>query len=136
MSFAFLLFVITKIIYQEEINCFWLWVNSLVRRCFRVVEIECDPNSLKLSDFEEQVGLKDERFSERALISLEKAKFILREKTKGMIVEYETSLQDGRPVYEFDVFESDVGIEVEYEIDAETGLFLESEIELFEIGNP
>ena len=53
-----------------------------------------------------------------------------------MIVEYETSLQDGRPVYEFDVFESDVGIEVEYEIDAETGLFLESEIELFEIGNP
>tara|TARA_E500000178_G_scaffold356496_1_gene434837 strand:- start:3868 stop:4407 length:540 start_codon:yes stop_codon:yes gene_type:complete len=102
----------------------------------RVVEIECDPNSLKLSDFEEQVGLKDERFSERALISLEKAKFILREKTKGMIVEYETSLQDGRPVYEFDVFESDVGIEVEYEIDAETGLFLESEIELFEIGNP
>ena len=39
-----------------------------------------------------------------------------------------------RDRYEFDVFEKEQGIEVEYEIDGVTGLFLETEIELFEIG--
>ena len=62
------------------------------------------------------------------------SKLLLREKTEGEIIEFETSLQNGRPVYEFDVFEKDQGIEIEYEIDGVTGLFLESEIELFEIG--
>ena len=85
-------------------------------------------------DYEEEVEITDKRFSENALISLEKAQLLLKEKTKGEIIEFETSLQNGRPVYEFDVFEKDQGIEVEYEIDGVTGLFLETEIELFEIG--
>ncbi len=100
----------------------------------KVIEIECNPNSLKLMDLEEEVKITDERFSENALISFEKAKSILREKTKGKIIEHETSIENGQPVYEFDVFESDLGIEVEYEIDGVTGLLLETEIELFEIG--
>ena len=100
----------------------------------KFVEIECNPNSLELTDFEEEVEITDRRFSDNALISFEKAKLILKEKTKGKIIEYETSLENGRPVYEFDVFESKPGIEVEYEIDAVTGMFLETEIELFEIG--
>ena len=90
--------------------------------------------TMGIMDYEEEVEITDERFSESALISLEKAKLLLKEKTKGEIVEFETSLQNGRPVYEFDVFEKDQGIEIEYEIDGVTGLFLESEIELFEIG--
>lgn len=98
------------------------------------IEIECNPNSLILTDLEEEVNITDKRFSEKALISLEKAKVILKEITKGKIIEYETSLENGQPVYEFDVFESDLGIEVEYEIDGITGLLLESEVELFEIG--
>ena len=101
----------------------------------KFIEIECNPNSLILSDLEEEVEITDKRFSEKALISFDKAKSILREQTKGKIIEYETSLENGRPIYEFDVFESDLGIEVEYEIDGITGLFLETEIELFEIGS-
>ena len=100
----------------------------------KIIEIECNPNTLELMDYEEEVEITDERFSENALISLDKAKLLLKEKTKGKIVEFETSLQNGRPVYEFDVFEKEQGIEVEYEIDGVTGLFLETEIELFEIG--
>ena len=100
----------------------------------KIIEIECNPNSLELMDYEEEVDISDKRFSENALISLERAKLLLKEKTKGEIIEFETSLQNGRPVYEFDVFEKEQGIEVEYEIDGVTGLFLESEIELFEIG--
>ena len=100
----------------------------------KIIEIECNPNSLELMDYEEEVHISDKRFSENALISLERAKLLLKEKTKGEIIEFETSLQNGRPVYEFDVFEKEQGIEVEYEIDGVTGLFLESEIELFEIG--
>ena len=100
----------------------------------KTIEIECNPNSLELMDYEEEVHISDKRFSDNALISLERATLLLKEKTKGEIIEFETSLQNGRPVYEFDVFEKEQGIEVEYEIDGVTGLFLESEIELFEIG--
>ena len=105
-----------------------------LKRSNEIIEIECNPNTLELMDYEEEVEITDEKFSESALISLEKAKLLLKEKTKGEIVEFETSLQNGRPVYVFDVFEKDQGIEIEYEIDGVTGLFLESEIELFEIG--
>ena len=105
-----------------------------LNRSKKIIEIECNPITLELMDFEEEIEITDERFAENALISLEKAKLLLKEKTKGELVEFETSLQNGRPVYEFDVFERDQGIEIEYEIDGVTGLFLESEIELFEIG--
>ena len=98
------------------------------------IEIECNPYTLKLSDLEEEVDIRDSRFQEKSLINLETAKKILNEVTNGQIIEYETSLQDGHPVYEFDVFDKKLGIEIEYEIDAVTGLILEEEIELFEIG--
>ena len=100
----------------------------------RVIEIECNPNTLELMDFEEEIQISDKRFSENALVTFEKAKLILKEKTNGLIVDWETSLEDGRPVYEFDVFQPGLGLEIEYEIDGITGLVLESEIELFEIG--
>ena len=100
----------------------------------KLIEIECNPNSLKLMDLEEKVKITDKRFSEKVFISLDKAKMTLKEITKNRIIEYETSLENGRPVYEFDVFDSDLGIELEYEIDGITGLLLETEVELFEIG--
>ena len=73
-------------------------------------------------DLEEKVKITDKRFSEKVFISLDKAKMTLKEITKNRIIEYETSLENGRPVYEFDVFDSDLGIELEYEIDGITGL--------------
>ena len=52
----------------------------------QVIEIECNPNTLELMDFEEEVKISDKRFSENVLFSLDKAKLILREKTKGKIL--------------------------------------------------
>ena len=54
-------------------------------RSKRIIEIECNPNTLELMDYEEEVEITDERFSENALISLEKAKLLLKE-NKGKLL--------------------------------------------------
>ena len=52
----------------------------------KIIEIECNPNSLELMDYEEEVHISDKRFSDCILISLEKAKLLLRRKQKEKLL--------------------------------------------------
>ena len=53
----------------------------------------------------------------------------------GKIVDSEYSMENGNPVYEFDIYMEKKGYEYEVEVDAVTGEILEVEKELYDIGS-
>jgi uncharacterized membrane protein YkoI len=97
-------------------------------------EVECDAKSGKVTEEEEEVDVKDQRFASKAKLSAEDAKKAALAFQLGEVVESETSIEsDGTLSYEFDIKTKD-GKEIEVEIDAVTGKVQESEEEVYQIG--
>ncbi len=97
-------------------------------------EVECDAKTGKITEVEEEVDAKDQRFASKAKLSLEDAKKAALAAVPGEVIENETSIEaDGSLSYEFDIKTKD-GKEIEVEIDAVTGKVQETEEEVYQIG--
>ncbi len=97
-------------------------------------EVECDAKSGKVTEEEEEVDAKDQRFASKAKLTADDAKKSALAFQPGEVVESETSIEsDGTLSYEFDIKTKD-GKEIEVEIDAVTGKVQESEEEVYQIG--
>ena len=97
-------------------------------------EVECDAKSGKVTEEEEEVDAKDQRFASKAKLTADDAKKAALAFQPGEVVESETSIEsDGTLSYEFDIKTKD-GKEIEVEIDAVTGKVQESEEEVYQIG--
>ena len=98
------------------------------------VEVECNPLTGKLSDEEFEVEKGDKKFKKAVKISPQEAKKIALENTPGKVVEKEYGFEGDIPVYEFDIYSKDKGHEIEVEINGITGEVMETEIEIYDIG--
>jgi uncharacterized membrane protein YkoI len=97
------------------------------------VEVECDAATGTLLEEEMDVSRKDPAFKSKAKISMKEAKKIALAKYPGEVVTVEYELEDGSPIYEFDIKTAD-GKELEVEVSAVTGEIGETEEEVYEIG--
>ncbi len=98
------------------------------------VEVECNPKTVELTDAEEEVNVTDERFKKLSKLSKNQAEKIASDSISGKIVDREYAIENGKPVYEFDVIDEKTKKEIEIEIDGITGKILEKEFEYFEVG--
>ena len=98
------------------------------------VEVECNPKTVELTDAEEEVNVTDERFKKLSKLSKNQAEKIVSGSISGKIVDREYAIENGKPVYEFDVIDEKTKKEIEIEIDGITGKILEKEFEYFEVG--
>ena len=98
------------------------------------IEVECNPKTVELTDAEEEVNITDERFKKLSKISKNQAEKIASGNIAGKIVDREYAIEDGKPVYEFDIYNGKTKKEIEIEIDGITGKVLEKEFEYFEVG--
>ena len=98
------------------------------------VEVECNPKTVELTDSEEEVKITDERFKKLSKLSKNQAEKIASDSISGKIVDREYAIENGKPVYEFDVIDEKTKKEIEIEIDGITGKILEKEFEYFEVG--
>jgi uncharacterized membrane protein YkoI len=96
------------------------------------VEIECNPLTGELSDEEFEVKKNDKDFKKAVKISAKEAEKIALENTPGKVVEREYGFEGDIPVYE--IYSKDKGHEIEVEINGITGEVMESEIEIYDIG--
>lgn len=97
-------------------------------------EVECDAKTGKVIEEEEEVDVKDPRFTAKAKVTLEDAKKTALAAHPGEVVETETSIEaDGSASYEFDIKGKD-GKEWEVEVDATTGKIVDEEVEVYQIG--
>ncbi len=96
-------------------------------------EVECDAKTAKVYEEEVDVDANSEEFKSKAKVSLEDAKKTALAKFPGQIESIEYELENGKPVFEFDIKQAN-GKEVEVEVDAVTGLIGETEEEVYEIG--
>ena len=98
------------------------------------VEVECNPKTVELTDAEEEVNITDERFKKLSKISKNQAEKIASGNIAGKVVDREYAIEDGKPIYEFDIIDEKTKKEIEIEIDGITGKVLEKEFEYFEVG--
>lgn len=98
------------------------------------VEVECNPKTVELTDAEEEVNNTDERFKKLSKISKNQAEKIASGSISGKIVDREYAIENGKPIYEFDIIDERTKKETEIEIDGITGKVLEKEFEYFEVG--
>tara|TARA_E500000178_G_scaffold336711_1_gene375012 strand:+ start:4588 stop:5127 length:540 start_codon:yes stop_codon:yes gene_type:complete len=98
------------------------------------IEVECDPVTLKLTDIEEEVNPSDPRFIKAVKLTKEDAEKAALAAVSGIVVDREFSIEDGKPLFEFDIFDKKTGKEVEVEVDGASGRVIEKEIEFFEVG--
>lgn len=97
-------------------------------------EVECDAKTGKLTEAEEEVDAKDQRFASKAKVTFDEAKKTALTAYPGEVIESETSIEsDGSISYEFDIKTKD-GKEMEVEVDAVTGKIIETEEEVYQIG--
>jgi uncharacterized membrane protein YkoI len=97
-------------------------------------EVECDAKTGKLTETEEEVDMKDPRFTSKAKVTFEEAKKTALTAYPGEVIESETSIEsDGSISYEFDIKTKD-GKEMEVEVDAVSGKIIETEEEVYQIG--
>jgi len=96
-------------------------------------EVECVAKTGKVYEEELDVDPNSDEFKSKAKVSMEDAKKTALEKFAGEVVSTEYELEDGNPVYEFDIKMSS-GKEMEVEVDAVTGKIGETEEEVYEIG--
>ena len=89
----------------------------------------------ELSDEEFEVDKNDKKFKQAVKISAKEAEKIALENTPGKVVEREYAFEGDTPVYEFDIYSKDKGHEIEVEINGLTGEIMETEIEIYDIGN-
>ena len=98
------------------------------------IEVECNPKTVELTDAEEEVNITDERFKKLSKISKNQAEKIASGSISGKIVDREYAIENGKPIYEFDIIDERTKKETEIEIDGITGKVLEKEFEYFEVG--
>ena len=98
------------------------------------MEVECNPKTVELTDAEEEVNIIGERFKKLSKISRNQAENIASDNIAGKVVDQEYAIEDGKPVYEFDIYNGKTKKEIEIEIDGITGKVLEQEFEYFEVG--
>jgi uncharacterized membrane protein YkoI len=98
------------------------------------LEIECNVATTELSDEEVEVAKDDKKFTSTVKISAEEAEKIALENTPGKVTEREYAFEGDLPVYEFDIYSEKIGHEVEVEINGVTGEVMETEIEIYDIG--
>lgn len=96
-------------------------------------EVECEAKTGKVYEEELDVDPNSEEFKSKAKITLEQAKKTALGKYPGEIESIEYELENGSPVYEFDIKQAN-GKEVEVEVSAVTGEIGETEEEVYEIG--
>jgi uncharacterized membrane protein YkoI len=101
----------------------------------REVEVECDARKHTLHDDEVELKKGDKKFAAAAKISESEAEKIALKQYNGKIVDREYAMENGKPVYEFDIYVTKKGHEYEVEVDAVTGEILEVEMELYDIGS-
>ena len=101
----------------------------------REVEVECDARKHSLHDYEVELKKGDKAFTDAAKLSESEAEKIALDKYNGKIVDREYSMEDGKPMYEFDIYVAKKGHEYEVEVDAVTGEIVEVEMELYDIGS-
>jgi len=98
------------------------------------LEIECNVATAELSDEEVEVAKDDKKFTSAVKISAGEAEKIALENTPGKVTEREYAFEGDLPVYEFDIYSEKIGHEVEVEINGVTGEIMETEIEIYDIG--
>ena len=98
------------------------------------MEVECNPMTVELKDAEEEVNVTDERFKKLSKISRNQAEKIASGSISGKIVDREYAIENGNPIYEFDIIDEKTKREIEIEIDGITGKVIEKEFEYFEVG--
>lgn len=96
-------------------------------------EVECEAKTGKVFEEEIDADPNSEPFKSKAKISVEQARKTALDQYPGTIESTEYELENGNPVYEFDIKQAD-GKEIEVEVDAITGKIGETEEEVFEIG--
>lgn len=98
-------------------------------------DIECDGNTGKITEIEEEVGSATEaQFAAKVKVTEEQARKTALERHAGEIVEIEYEIEpDGAASYEFDIVTKD-GKEHKVEVDATSGKIVEDNSELYQIG--
>jgi len=96
-------------------------------------EVECEAKSGKVYEEEVDVDASNDEFKSKAKVTLEDAKKAALAKFAGEVISIEYELENGNPVYEFDI-KTASGKEMEVEVDAVTGKVGEAEEEVYEIG--
>lgn len=96
-------------------------------------EVECDAKTGKVFEEETDVDPNSDEFKSKAKVTMEQAKKTALDKYPGEVESIEYELENGNPVYEFDIKQAN-GKEVEVEVDAVTGKIGETEEEVYEIG--
>ncbi|HOY69568.1 MAG TPA: PepSY domain-containing protein [Methylotenera sp.] len=96
-------------------------------------EVECVAKTGKVYEEEIDVDPNSADFTSKAKVSMEDAKATALAKYPGEVVSTEYELEDGNPIYEFDIKRAK-GNEIEVEVDAVTGKIGETEEEIYEIG--
>jgi uncharacterized membrane protein YkoI len=97
-------------------------------------DIECDAQSGKVTEVEQEVSADDAKFKAAAKVSEADAKATALAAHKGTVAETEYEIEpDGKVSYEFDITEAD-GEEVKVEVDATTGKIVETSYEVYQIG--
>ncbi|MDP8566852.1 PepSY domain-containing protein [Methylophilus aquaticus] len=96
-------------------------------------EVECEAKTGKVYEEELDVDPNSEEFKSKAKVTMEQAKKTALDKFPGDIESIEYELENGNPVYEFDIKQAN-GKEIEVEVDAVTGKIGETEEEVYEIG--
>lgn len=97
-------------------------------------DIECDAQSSKVIEIEQEVKADDAKFKAIAKVSEADAKATALAAHPGTLAETEYELEsDGKASYEFDITEAD-GEEIKVEVDAATGKIVEVSYEEYQIG--
>ena len=96
-------------------------------------EVECNAKTGKLYEEEVDVDPSSPDFASKAKVSKADAEKTALAKFPGEVVSVEYELEEGKPIYEFDIKMAN-GKEMEVEVDAITGKIGESEEEVYEIG--
>lgn len=98
-------------------------------------DIECDGNTAKIIEIEQEVASADDAaFKAKVKVSEAEARKIALDKYPGEIVEVEYEIEpDGAASYEFDIKTAD-GKEWKVEVDATTGKIVEANPEYFQVG--
>lgn len=97
-------------------------------------EVECNAQTSKILEIEEEVKANDTRFNAAAKVSEADAKATALAAHPGTVVETEYEIEaDGKASYEFDILEADKE-EIKVEVDATTGKIVEVGYEGYQIG--
>ncbi|HEX7812727.1 MAG TPA: PepSY domain-containing protein [Burkholderiales bacterium] len=98
-------------------------------------DIECDGNTGKITEVEEEVSSATEaQFAAKVKVTEEQARKTALERHAGEIIEVEYEIEpDGAASYEFDIRMAD-GKEHKVEVDATSGKIVEDNEELYQIG--